>query len=422
MKDNLLSYLFWLIAILVIAANLGGESLSILIFVLTASRIWGFVSSFGLEHANRFYASKHPDLRGSLVGNSFIISIIIGGIFSGGVLYLIFKFYMEIEIGISINHLIFIPVLIIPGILFCLTRGIIRGTEKKIFATLLPLIGNIAFMVIIIQTQTKHRLSIETTLALWVLTVSAISLGYAFYAWKSGGINLNYNLNLLSRSMGYSFRHYITRLIEILTELSGIIMIAIMLSLKDLAVFVIAYAFGEIIIRASKLVMETSGVKLIARKIKISEFLQKIRISFAISVIVSLLISQICWLIIVTFLDESFNVTLLIFFLMIPGWIAHSFSESIGSLIKLKQSRLQKILISPGFLVFILVFSYFAILKWGVYGFPIIFSLSHILKALTGFLLVNRNFHIKPRHLFWISFVDIRTLFNFNKKLLQSSG
>lgn len=234
--------IFGFISQIIIARALGVEGKGTFsLIILVISLVYQFAHG-SLGSANCHFTGRYPRDEPGLLGNSLLLSLVVGLLLIIGVsLYgegVIARLYSDIDFA-----LVRMVLLVLPGFLlfeFCI--NIVRGQNRiTTFSVLLNLkdLLFLAFIIIIVATST---LSVRSALKSWVLAISLAAFFAFISAWVGTKGKISLSIDTWIRTARYAVKAHTANLSSFLQLRLDMLMLGAFLDTKTVGFYSVTFA------------------------------------------------------------------------------------------------------------------------------------------------------------------------------------
>ena len=234
-----------LITSIIITRSLGPEGRGIFAMTLIIGSLGIQIGNLGLHGSNTFYVAKNPGTLPSLLGNSILISMVLGSLFIGlGILF--FSFYPDlapVQGDLFYWGLLWIP----PGLAYLLIQNLLLGIHEfhafnkiELFSkiTLLLLVG---FIII---------LKVDSVTTFYMVCFFTLLLSLAWSLWKISPFlshRISLSFSLFKRGLNYGAKSYLGSLFAFLLLKIDLLMVKEILGNKEAGWYDLAVILAEMI-------------------------------------------------------------------------------------------------------------------------------------------------------------------------------
>jgi len=234
-----------LVTSVIITRNLGPEGRGIFAMTVIIGAIGVQIGNLGLHGSNTFYVAKNPDTLPSLLGNSILISIVLGSLLVG-VAALFFFFYPELapaQGSLLYLGLVWIP----PGLAYLLIQNLLLGIQEFHTFNKIELFSKFVFL-LLVGLIIFFNISSVTTIFTGSLIALVLSLAWSLrmiYPFLAHRISLSYSM--FKRSIHYGIKSYLGSLFAFLLLRIDLLMVNEILGKEEAGWYDISVILAEMI-------------------------------------------------------------------------------------------------------------------------------------------------------------------------------
>jgi len=234
-----------LVTSVIITRSLGPEGRGIFTMTLIIGTIGVQIGNLGLHGSNTFYVAKNPSILPTLLGNSILISLVLGSVLVGaGACF----FFFYPDLAPTQGYLLYLGLLWIPpGLAYLLIQNLLIGIQEFHLFNKIELITKISLLLL---AGLIIILKIDSVLTFYECTIFTLLLGLTWSLWKfrpylSHRITLS--LSMFKRGINYGIKSYLSCLFSFLLLKIDLLMVNDILGKKETGWYDISVILAEMI-------------------------------------------------------------------------------------------------------------------------------------------------------------------------------
>ena len=409
---RILSSVFTILGLIIIARVLGPEGKGIYTLVLLFSSALVTFTLFGVTTATTFYTGKKKYSYQEILGNNVIFSLLIGIISIAIGLFIIFFFGDKFFPGIKREYLLLILFAIHAIFSSAFISHILIGMEKIKKFNILFLFQSLFLLILIFILLFLFNLGVKAAILAYILSFIFYGI-ILFFATKkeTGGIVLKFNINYFKDIFSYGLKIYPSHIFSFLHFRVSMFLINFFLNPVALGLYSVGVGLSGVLWIFSTSISTVLMPRVVSEKN--SKRLKRFTPLVCRNVLFGLLIITILLFIFSRFLivflySEKFIESVSPFQILLLAALAICGWEILSSDIAGRGKQIFNSYISGASLILNIILSILFIPKWGIVGSAWALAISSLFMFFMVAIVYNRISGNKMRNLFFLQGSDIR--------------
>lgn len=228
-----------------IARSLGPEGRGIQVVIGTVTAVGIQFGNLGLHSSNTYYVAKEPRLLGTLVANSLLVALGLGGL-GAGVAWLVVGAFP----GISPIRGVYLAIALagIPiGLSYLLLQNLLLGIHKVRAYNVIELVVKAGVVIALLAVIFLQRISVGVVAGVGLVS-SVVGAVWALAAVRRvGSLPLRISLDALRDHLGYGFKAYLAALFAYTVLKADVLMCSYLLGAEATGQYSIAVAMADLV-------------------------------------------------------------------------------------------------------------------------------------------------------------------------------
>jgi len=325
-------FLFGFISQVILANGLGVDGKGTFSLVLLIVTLIFQFSHGSLSSANAHYTGRFPKNAAGIIGNSFIIAIVMGGILTWIVIgqseRILPKLYPQVDTQLVRLAIISLTALFLLE--YC--NSIVRGQNRIARFSFTLAARELLFVIIIMILFATDTFTVKNSLMGWLVIIIVISL-YAFWsAWSGMKFQMKPDYKLWKSMASFSAKAHTANLSSFLRMRLDMFILAYFLDVKTVGYYSVSFAIVQFLSFLPKSVGQVLGPHISWRKDSAGDALTPVlcRISLFLSVLSGFLLIVAGYFGIKLVFGVEFLPSYLPLIIMIPGAVVYTLATSLS--------------------------------------------------------------------------------------------
>jgi len=369
---------------IVIARALGPTGKGLFSLTVAVAVTLATLTHLSLATGNSHFMGRYPSERRALVGNSFLIAFVWGAVVTVVVLILRNKVALEYQPKISPQLWGMALITIIPLLLLEYSNGLVMGLDWIKRLNLSLVLKETLILIGALWLVLTGHLSVESAIAVWVVSVVIVALFQALSAWSRVGLSITISPGLFGSMTLFSIQSHAANIFGFLKFRFDFFLIDYFLNSSELGIYSIAVIMVQVLWYLPKAIAQilVPHISWGGKKAAVELTPLLCRFGFTVAVIGGCLLCLLGRPLIGLLFTDSFLPAYMILLLLIPGAIIFSFAGMLsGDLIGRGLPRYAMFTSIFAFVLNVAV-NLLLIPKYGLSGAAIASSLTHAFSGL----------------------------------------